>query len=172
MGVLYQLSYDGAGVFLLKLGRKGKKNHYYLVKMEKLLPYNLALLSIMVYSTLWPLLKKTSQDVPHFLAMAISMFVLFLVSLIFHFGFEPRTIPAKQDLLLLGLVGIVNALAFYLALVALQGLPIWHYKMIGLISPVFTAFCAYYILGEHFSYKMFVGLTIAAFGIYIAIKPS
>lgn len=157
--------------FYLKRGEKPKKRPK-IVLMEKFIPYGLGLGAVVLFSLLGPLFKRANQDLPSLLVMAISMFTLFSVSLTMHFLLEERVTPTKGNVLWLIMAGTINAGAFYLMLQCLQSLPVWHYQMLTLLFPILGALAAYAILGEHFSYKLFIGSAIAAAGIYIAIKPS
>lgn len=140
--------------------------------MEKYYVYGIGFLAILGFSILPSLFKKIDQGLPSFLVMGISMFFLSAIALIMHFSFEPRVIPEKSTIALLLLAGAINAAAFYFMLVFLKDIPVWHYQMIALLLPITGSVAAYYILGEAFSYKLFIGAAIAAVGIYIAVKPS
>lgn len=140
--------------------------------MEKYYAYGFGLMAIIGYSTLTVLFKKADQALPSFLVIAISMFFLSMIALGFHLTLEERIMPSKNGWLLLLLAGVINAAAFYFMLQAMAQMPVWHYQMIALLFPIISAVVAYYLLGEYFSYKLFIGFAVAALGIYIAVKPS
>jgi len=144
----------------------------YSVHMEKSSLYAITIIAVTLYAVMGPLLKKANQDLPAFLVMAISMFGLFLGSLVLHFIFDEKVMPSKENIMLLLGVGIINIAAFYLMLVALKGMPVWHYQMFALIIPVISAIVAYYVLGETFSSRLFIGLLIVSIGIFIALRPA
>lgn len=141
--------------------------------MEKFFGLLLVLSSTILYASLTPLLKKANQTLPPFTVMTISMFVLLLCSLIFSIAFENFThlkfLSYKNIIKILFLVGILNTLGFWLAIKAFKYLPIWQQTMFAVLTPIFSATFAYFILGELFSYKLFLGLIIMAIGLFIAV---
>ena len=136
--------------------------------------YVVSVLSTIFYSLTYPLQKKFSNDIPTFMMMTIIMFsasfVTFFLSIFLEKGLSFNFFQNKNGILILIFVGIVNIIAFWCLLTGYKYLPLWQEIMITMISPIFTAIFAYYILGESFSYKMFIGLIIMIFGLFIAIK--
>lgn len=131
------------------------------------------LVSVIFYSSLVPLLKKASQKLPAFTVMTVSMFALFISSLLLAFLFEkgihlkPET---KNSIFILILVGILNAVGFWLAIQAYKYLPVWQQTMFSLLTPVLAGIFAYFILGESLSPRIILGLAIIGAGLYIALR--
>lgn len=140
----------------------------------KLIGYIVSILSTILYSLTYPLQKKVGDDIPTFMLMTIIMVTIaaitFTLSIFFEKGLSFNFIQHKNNVLILILVGVINVFAFWCLLTGYKYLPLWQEIMITMISPIFTAIFAYYILGESFSYKMFVGLIIMTFGLFVAIK--
>jgi drug/metabolite transporter (DMT)-like permease len=141
--------------------------------MDRSVGLFLVLSSTIIYASLTPLLKKANQVLPPFAVMAISMAVLFLLSLIFSLFFENfaqlKLSQYKGVVKILILVGILNTIAFYLAVKAFKYLPIWQQQMFTVLTPVLSGIFAYFILGEAFSSKLFLGLAIMTIGLFLAL---
>lgn len=143
--------------------------------MKELTGPIIMLSATIAYALLSPLLKKANQSMPPFTVMTISMFALFTVSLILSLTFEKVInldyISAHKNtvLMLLG-VGLINALSFWLIILAFKYMPIWQLTMFNLLAPVLAGIFAYFILGETMSLKLFLGLAIMSFGLFIAIR--
>ncbi len=141
--------------------------------MEKLIGVSLVILSIFFYAPITPLVKKISQSFPPFTIMTISMLVLFLCSLVLSIAFENflnlKFLSDKNAMKNLILIGIINTVAFYLAVKSLKYLPVWQQTMFSVLTPVLASIFAYFILAEKISLKMFLGLAVMAFGLLIAL---
>ncbi len=134
----------------------------------------LATLSTVFYALLWPLFKKGSEKLPAFTVMAISMFILFLSSLILSIFFENslhlKLSSLKTYIVFALLAGAVNVLAFWLEIQGFKYMPVWQQTLIGLLLPVFAAIFSFFILGEALSIKLFIGLLIIGIGLFVAIR--
>lgn len=132
------------------------------------------LLATFFYSFLIPLIKKVGKDVPPFTIMTVSMFVLFLISLFASIFLEKSALPKlfthKSPLALLVLFGIINAVAFWLIILASKVMPAWQVNMFGMLTPILSGIIAYFILGETLTINLFIGLAIAGAGLYIAVR--
>lgn len=142
--------------------------------MEKMLGILIILSSTIIYASLTPLLKKANQSLPPFTVMTISMFALFLCSLVLSIVFENftnlRFLSDKNTIKVLLLVGILNTIGFYLVVKCFKYLPIWQQTMFSVLTPLFSAIFAYFILAEKFpSDKLFLGLAIMTIGLFIAV---
>lgn len=131
--------------------------------------------STVIYGLLPVLFKKTNQHIPPFAVMAVSMFALFLVSLILSLFFEKninwKFISDNRNLfLVLITAGLINALGFWLAIQAFKYMPLWQQTLFGLFIPLITGIFAYFILGETLNPKLFAGLIIMGLGLIIAIR--
>lgn len=126
------------------------------------------------YALLHPLLKKAGQQVPPFTVMAISMFVLFILSLLASVFVEGSLSlkggAAKINLPILIIIGIVNFLAFWLLLLSYKYFPVWQINMFALLTPIIAGVLSYFILGEKLTVNLFIGLLFMGVGLYIAVK--
>ena len=142
--------------------------------MNKLVGILLASVSTLAYGAMFPLLKKANEKIPPFTLMALSMFFLFLFSLIGSLIFEKNALgkysTIKAFLPLLIFTGLVNLAAFWTEILAYKYMPLWQQTMFVLLTPVFAGILAFFILGEHISAKLFLGLIIMAVGLFIAIR--
>ncbi|MCM2325355.1 MAG: DMT family transporter [Candidatus Woesearchaeota archaeon] len=133
----------------------------------------LVLSSLLCYSILAVLLKKANQDIKPFTVIAISMIVLFLISFFMSVFTEDSLnfdfLKNKTAVILLVIVGIINAVGFWLAIKAYPYMPLWQQSLFGMIQPLLTAVFAYFILGEALSWKMFFGFILMAAGLAVAI---
>ncbi len=135
----------------------------------------IVLLSVICYALLPAILKKVNQNIPPFTTIAISMFVLFaasfILSLIFEHGKILKVVTDNRNLFFaLIAVGLINTLGFRLAIEGYKFMPLWQQTMFNLLTPVLSGIFAYFILGEAISMKLFFGLAIMAFGLFIAVR--
>ncbi|MDE2025121.1 MAG: DMT family transporter [Patescibacteria group bacterium] len=142
--------------------------------MNKLFGTGIILMATTAYAVLFPLFKKGSEKIQPFTAMAISMFVLFFVSLvlsiIFENGLQLKFANVKVGILFLVLAGAINVIAFWLELIGLKIVPVGEYTMFSLLTPIIAGVAAFFLLGEPLQAKLFIGLTVMAVGLFIAIK--
>ncbi|MCB0324674.1 MAG: DMT family transporter [Bdellovibrionales bacterium] len=120
------------------------------------------------------LLKKGSSSIPPFASMTVSMFVLLGLSAILT-SFAERDFSwnyseNRDGFHTLIAVGFVNTAAFWCLLRTYSYVPVWVYQMFVLLTPIFSAVLAYFILGELFTVRMFVGLAVVGVGLYIAVS--
>lgn len=98
-----------------------------------------------------------------------ALWLAILPFFIAHKGYE-YLLTNKQAFLLLVFVGIINAVGYYASIRAYAYLPIWQLNMFFALSPLIGGVFAYFILGEAISGKLFLGLSLALAGIYIAFR--
>lgn len=142
--------------------------------MQKLPGILIVTLSTFFYALLFPMLKKANEKLPPFTVMAVSMFVLFFISLIFSLIFENSTqikfTSFKPLIGLLILVGVINVVSFWLEILGYKFMPLWQQTMFTLLTPIFAGIASYFILGEAISPKLFLGLLIMGVGLFVAIR--
>ena len=142
--------------------------------MNKFYGSLLILISTTGYALLYALEKKVSSKLPPFTLMAISMFVLFLISLVaavfFENGLHFRWEEHRSQIGILILVGVINFIAFWLLIEGYKYMPIWQQSMFTLLTPVLAGIFAYFILGEKMSPMLFIGLAIMGIGLFITIR--
>lgn len=127
-----------------------------------------------LYGLVVTVFKLGSESIPPFASMAISMFVLFLLSLGLSLLLE-RDIDwgasgYRKDIVVLVVGGALNAAAFWCLLKSFRYVPVWQSQMFGLLNPIFAALFAYALLGEAVSGKMFLGLVFVSVGLFISVR--
>ncbi|MGH7245970.1 MAG: EamA family transporter [Candidatus Levyibacteriota bacterium] len=142
--------------------------------MNKLFGISIVTISTIFYASLYPLLKKANEKIPPFTVMAISMFVLFILSLLasifFEKGFHLKASSVKDSILILVLVGVLNFIGFWLLIQGYKFMPIWQQTMFTILTPVISGIFAYFILGENLTLNLFIGLAIMGIGLFVAIR--
>lgn len=142
--------------------------------MNKLAGFLIVTVATTLYALLYPLTKKANQHIPPFMVMAISMFVLFALSLIasllFEKGFNFKGDDVRTSVLILIILGAVNFIAFWLIILGYKYFEVWQIGLFSLLTPVLAGIFAYFILGEKLTINLFIGLAIMAVGLYIAIR--
>lgn len=142
--------------------------------MDRLTGAFIMTISTAFYALLYPLLKKANQQVPPFTVMAISMFVLFMLSLLASILFEGslhmKSSIFKTNISFLVIAAVVNFIAFWLYILGYKYFPVWQQSMFTLLTPIFAGIFAYLILGEKITFNLFVGLLIMGVGLFIAVK--
>jgi len=142
--------------------------------MNKIAGISIVLLSTICYASLVPLLKKTSDKLPPFTIIAVSMFVLFIcsfvLSVIFENSLSLKIGNYRQQILILILVGVINTIGFWLAVLGYKYMPVWQQTLFSLFTPLFAGIFAYFILGEQISPKLFLGLSVMGIGLLLAMK--
>lgn len=142
--------------------------------MNKPLGIVIILLSTICYAVISPLLKKSNEQVQPFTLMAISMFVLFALSLVaaifFENGLHIKTAVMKGNLPMLVIAGAINFVGFWLAIRGYQYMPLWQQTMFTLLTPVVTGIASYFLLGEVLTSHLFIGLVIIGIGLFIAVR--
>lgn len=142
--------------------------------MNKVLGSIIISSSTILYAFIGVLFKKANREVPPFSTMAISMFFLFIVSLIFSLIYEKshqfNWSEIKTPVLFLIIAGVVNFFAFWLGILGYKYLPLWQQSMFGLLSPIFIGVFGYFLLGEQISIKLLFGLIFMGIGLFIVVR--
>ena len=142
--------------------------------MEKITGIAIVFTSTVLYSSLYPLLKKANQQLPPFTTMALAMLSLFilatLASIFLENGLHTKMSLIKSNFSLIIIIGIVNFIAFWLAILGFKYMSIWQQNMFYVIDPVAAAIFAYFILGEKITINLFLGLFIMAIGLFVAVR--
>ncbi len=143
--------------------------------MEKYAIYGIGLLAVMSYAVLAPIIKQPSLVMSPFLIMAFNSIIILTCAVpLYFFSSEKINWSAVEPKIwiLIFVNGLINVLGFWLLLKAINDMPVWHYQMLAAATPIFSGIAAYFLLKEEISIRLFIGLAIAAVGIYIAVKPS
>lgn len=139
--------------------------------MDKLLTGIIfATISVLSYSAITPLLKKAGLN--PLATIIIQIAALWLTILPFFIANKEyeHMLNNKQAIFLLIFVGIINAIGFYASMRAYAYLSIWQLNMFFTLSPLIGGVFAYFILGEAMTLRLFIGLSLALAGIYIAFR--
>jgi len=141
--------------------------------MNKLFGLTIILTETFLYALLSPLLKKANLNFQPFTVMTFSMLSLFIFSLIMSICFENLlNINLQKDsrtILFLFIIGLINGVAFWLGIKTYKILPLSQLSLFGLLSPIFITILAYFILGEKFTYKIFISLAIMGIGLIYSL---
>lgn len=137
-------------------------------------PYLIAFAAISCYASLGVISKKMLPEIPAFSFIAITMVMLSLLAVLGALLTKEKftfvnNIDYKSWIWVIGF-SIINCVGFALNLKAIQLMPIAHYQVIALISPIIGGLLAFLILNEHLNPKFFIGFAITAIGIYITLK--
>ncbi len=142
--------------------------------MNKNLGYFIVFTSTACYALLTPLLKKAGEKLPPFTLIAISMFVLFISSFVISIFLENslslKYETVKPYIVPLILVGLINTVGFWLAVVGYKYMPVWEQTLFSLLTPILSGVFAYWILGEQLSPKLFLSLLIMGIGLFVAVR--
>lgn len=142
--------------------------------MKELTGPLIVLTSVILYSFIPPLLKKASLSLPPFTMMAIAMAVLFsgsfILSMLLENSLKIKLVENKDAVFILILMGVLNLIAFWLAILGYKYMPLWQQSMYSLLIPVLAGIFAYYLLGEALNPKLFIGLIVMGIGLFIAIR--
>lgn len=132
------------------------------------------LLSTIGYSLIYPLLKKGGEKISTFSLLAISTGIVCIMSVAMSLLTEKnaliRSFSEKNYIWFVVIAGIINFFAFWLGVVAFKYMSVWQQQLFGLLLPVVGAVAAYFLLKEAISPKLFIGLIIMSFGLYIALR--
>jgi len=142
--------------------------------MERFVGIIIMVASTVLYASLTPLEKKANAELAPMTIMAISMFVLFLLSfigsIIFEHPFSIKPEILKANILPLVLVGILNFFGFLLLILGFKHFPIWQQQMFYLLTPIIAGIIAYFVLGEVITVRLFIGLAIIAVGLFVGLR--
>lgn len=142
--------------------------------MEKFVGVGIMLAAMVFYAALNPLAKKANAEIQPFTIMAITMFVLFVLSLIgsivFEHLFSIKPAVLKTHLTPLILFGVLNFFGFWLVILGFKYFPIWQQQMFFLLTPIIAGIIAYFLIGEAMSPKLLLGLAIMGVGLYIGLR--
>jgi len=142
--------------------------------MIKLTGIIIVLTDTVLYALLGPLLKKANMNFQPFTVMTISMFSLFIFSLVMSLMFEhARFINFQKDkntILLLFLIGLINGVAFWLGIKGYKYMSLSQQSLFALMSPIFVAIFAFLILGEKLNPKIFISLIFMAIGLIFSLS--
>ena len=137
-----------------------------------LLYYGIAVLALLSYAAMAILAKKAEGAIPPFTFIAGTMFVLAFLAIGSSFIFEGTSAwrnLASRDIVLMVAFGAINLIGFALFLKAITGMPIAHYQLLGILTPVVVAAIAFFIFGERVTVRFFLAVPVILFGLYLAL---
>lgn len=142
--------------------------------MERFVGVGIVVAATIFYASLPVLVKKANVQLPPFTIMAISMFVLFVISflasVIFEHSLQIKQQTIKANLPYLVSMGILNFFGFWLFILGFKYFHVSQQQMFSLLSPIFGGIFAYFLLGEAMSVRLFVGLAIMGVGLFVTLK--
>jgi len=133
-----------------------------------------AVLAISCYASLAPISKKLQlANVPSFAFMGITQSLLaalaFTALIITKKNFSINTLDRTAWTSLVTF-STVNFVGFTLYLYAITKMPVSEYQLFGLLTPLIGAIIAFFLLGEPFKLRYFIGGIFVAIGLFIALK--
>lgn len=138
-------------------------------------PHLAAFLAVTCLAVLPVLAKKLQLDVPPFAFIAITMAGLCVFASIASFCVEKEfSVLAMNTKIWMGLIlfSAVNFVGFAIYLFAIRKIPVAHYQLIGLATPIVGAVFAFWLLGEKFKPQYLIGLVFIAAGLFIALSKT
>jgi drug/metabolite transporter (DMT)-like permease len=143
--------------------------------MNLLSTYLLAFFAMACYAFMPVLLKRLQIEIPPLMLIAITMAVLCALAAGASFFFEktPQILTINPKMWA-GMVffGVVNFIGFAVFMIVIAKIPVAHYQLIGLATPIVGAAFAYWMLGEEFKIQYLVGLVFIAIGLFIALRQT
>lgn len=132
-------------------------------------------MSVVMYATLGPMAKKIGLTMPPFALLAWSSLIMGAIGAILSVAFERgQVVPDSRQIHFLGFVflyAFVNCVASAIYYTSIKYVPIVHYDIMALITPIIGGLLAVWLLGEPFHARYLVGLAIVSIGIFVAIRP-
>jgi drug/metabolite transporter (DMT)-like permease len=139
-----------------------------------MLPYVTALIAVVCYAALGPLLKKVGLELPTFLVIGISSTMLALGAFAIHLCTHGRAgfiVPDRSEFLGFLALTSVNLLGWSLYLYSIKLIPVAQYDMMAGFGIVLTAFFAALLLDEPIHRRYIPASLFIIVGLYIAIAP-
>lgn len=139
-----------------------------------MLHYILAFIAMLFYASLAPIAKKVSLEnsIPPFLFIAVTMTILTLGAIILSWIYEKPKLSeiSAQQWKLLFLFGVVNLIGFVVYLTSIKVIPVSHYTIIWVMTPIIAWFIAYLWFWEKLTINFFIWFILVAMWIFIAIS--
>ena len=139
-----------------------------------MIPYFVAFGAVACYALLGPIAKKVGAKLPPFGFIALSSFLLTLVSTLIASVYEREAMIAtwaKIEWRWFLFFSLLSFLGYIGYLWAIARMPIAHYEMFAIICPIIGGLMAVAMLGEPFHLRYLIGLAFMAIGLFIALKP-
>jgi drug/metabolite transporter (DMT)-like permease len=136
--------------------------------------YLIAVFSVCCYALLSPMAKKIGVELPPFTLIACSSIILGTCAAITAFFREREQVIAvasKVEWGWLVIFSLTNLVGYVTYLWALNKIPVAHYQMLNIISPVIGGLLAFVMLRESFPLRYFPALLLMLVGLAIALKP-
>ena len=135
--------------------------------------YLVGIFSVFCYAGLSALSKKVLSGIPLFAYISVTMILLGLFSgaaSVFYekdFSLAKLTVPVWGGMLL---ASTINFIAIAAYLYAIERMPITHYQLMYILSPVIGGIVAYFLLNEPFKPQALVGLLLMGAGLFVAVR--
>lgn len=143
--------------------------------MMNFFPYLIALASVLCSAILSPMAKKVGFQLPPFSFIAISSFIHFWIAGSIALVKEKDTVIANFDKIewqWFLIFSLTHLASYVIYLAALSKIPIAHYQMFALLTPIFGGLIAVVALKEPFHARYLLSMLFIGIGIFIAIKPN
>ena len=124
--------------------------------------------SALFYGLANPFLKKAGFNPFATIFVQVSFLWLSILPFFLWTKSYQHLLENKSGLMTLIILGVGNAVGYYLVVRAFEFLPQWQISLFALLSPFLTSLAAYVVLGETVTAKFFLGMAFMAIGMYVA----
>jgi drug/metabolite transporter (DMT)-like permease len=137
-------------------------------------PYFTALLAVICYAAIGPIIKKTGLNLPTFLFIGLASSMLAIGSFVLLFLTEGKAgffVPERTKLLGFIVFALINLMGWALYMYSIRLIPVAQYDMIAGLGILMTAFFAAALLNEPIHLRYIPAFLLILLGLYIAIGP-
>jgi len=141
---------------------------------QGMLPYLAALLAVICYAAVGPVIKKTGIDLPNLLFIGISSGMLAIGAFLLLFITEGRGgffIPDRGKIFGFLAFAAINLAGWILYMYSIKLIPVAQYDMIAGLGILFAAAAAALLLNEPMHLRYIPAALFIIIGLYIAIGP-
>lgn len=136
--------------------------------------YILAFVAMILYASLAPIAKKISleNNIPPLLFITITMTILTIWAGILSYMYEKPQISIISwwQWKLLILFWVINLTGFVIYLTSIKFIPVSHYTIIWVMTPIVAGIISYFILWEKLNLNFLIWCIFVSLWIYIAIS--
>jgi drug/metabolite transporter (DMT)-like permease len=143
-------------------------------RLPLMFPYFTALIAVICYGAIGPILKKAGLNLPIFLLVGVASTLLAIGAFVILFVTEGRSgffLPDRSKLGWLSIFAVINLLGWGLYMYSIRSIPVAQYDMIAGLGILVTAFFAALLLNEPLHLRYIPAAVLIMLGLYIAIGP-
>jgi drug/metabolite transporter (DMT)-like permease len=139
-----------------------------------MLPYVTALIAVICYAAIGPLIKKAGLDLPTFLVVGISSSMIAVGAFCILFLTQGKAgfiVPNRAELLSFSGFTVLNLIGWALYMYSIKQIPVAQYDMIAGFGILLTAYFASLLLREPMHFRYIPAALFKLVGLYIAVGP-